>query len=67
VCSPGGRYSGSGCHGNCTAVPDAANFEVHPGWNQPKNNNKTLWVLRWIGGIAVLGGSLGLPSTLQPL
>lgn len=54
VCSPGGQYSGSSCHGNCAAVPDAANFEVHPGWNQPKNNNKTLWVLRWICRIAVV-------------
>lgn len=54
VCSPGGQYSGSSCHGNCAAVPDAANFEVHPGWNQPKNNNKTLWVLRWIGRITVV-------------
>lgn len=70
ACSPGGRYSGSSCHGNCAAVPDAANFEVHPGWNQPKNNNKTLRVLRWIGGIAVqsvgLGSAAALPAPRGP-
>lgn len=72
VCSPGGQYSGSSCHGNCAAVPDAANFEVHPGWNQPKNNNKTLWVLRWIGRITVVSGRRvhpcchHAPGTWQP-
>lgn len=72
VCSPGGQYSGSSCHGNCAAVPDAANFEVHPGWNQPKNNNKALWVLRWICRIAIASRRCvhpcccHAPSTWQP-
>lgn len=63
-------YSGFCCHGNCTAVPDAANFEVHPGWNGLKITRKG-WgeeeekaecrLLRWIHGG---GGWRLLPACL---